>query len=235
MSGDRSAKRGIWCLETVWFDSESNASMRPMLELVNSLYGTPFVHRNAVTRDEFFYFLDAWVNVGRGSEREYPILILSYHGSQGTICLKDDPTIDWSDDESLGVSDSVVTLDEIQQRLAGQCRDRVIHFSSCSSLDVRHDNIEDFLDQTEASAISGYTKEVPWTQALALDLLYLEEIQTANFVKLTPKRMSEVNEEFDWTSGDIKDHFDHSAGYLPSSDMRKALGFNMRFLAIPAR
>ena len=133
------------------------------------------------------------------------------------------------------MSDSVVTLDDIQQRLAGQCRDRVIHFSSCSSLDVRHDDVEDFLDQTEASAISGYTKDVPWMQSLALDLLYLEEIQTANFVKLTPARMSEVDEQLDWTSDDIKEHFDESVGYLPSSDMRKALGFNMRFLAVPAR
>lgn len=234
MTDSRNSKRGIWCLETVWFDSASNASMRPMLELVNALYSTPFVHRNAVSRDEFFYFLDAWVNAGRGTDKEYPILLLSYHGAQGTIYLKDDPDIDWSDEESWRDSDSVVTLDEIRERLAGECRDRIVHFSSCSSLDVRHDDIEDFLDQTEASAVSGYTKDVPWTQALALDLLYLEEIQTANHIKLTPKRMSEVDEQFDWTSDDVKDLADDE-GTLPTTEMRKALGFNMRFLAVPAR
>lgn len=234
MPKGKSEQRGIWCLETVWFNSESNASMRPMLELVNALYGAPYVHRNAVSRDEFFYFLDGWIDSAKGNEKDYPILILAYHGSQGTICLKDDPTIDWADEETLAESDSIVTLQEIQDRLTQQCRNRIIHFSSCSSLDVRHDDIDHFLYETEASAISGYTKDVPWTEALALDLLYIEQIQTANHVKLTPKIMSEVDTEFDWRSNDIKTYLDDNDGKLPTTDMRRGLGFNMRFRAVPA-
>lgn len=234
MPGGKSDKRGIWCLETVWFNSESNASMRPMLELVNALYGTPYVHRNAVSRDEFFYFLDAWIDSGRGNDKDYPILILSYHGSQGTICLKDDPTIDWSDEDTWDASDSIVTLEEIRNRLSERCRNRIVHFSSCSSLDVRHDDIDDFLDETEASAISGYTKDVPWTEALALDLLYVEQIQTANHVRLTPAIMAQVDNEFDWTSNDIKSSLNEGDGHLPTTDMRRGLGFNMRFRAVPA-
>ena len=229
----KSEKRGIWCLETVWFDSESNASMRPMLELINALYGTPYVHRNAVSRDEFFYFLEAWVNSGSGAEK-YPILVLSYHGSQGTISLKDDPNIDWSDEETWAASDAVVTLEEIRERLAQQCHNRIIHFSSCSSLDVGHDDINDFLNETEASAISGYVKDVPWTHALALDVLYLDEIQTANHVNLTPALMSEIDDDFDFTLATIKTDYDESEGYLPTTEMRKGMGFNMRFRAVPA-
>ena len=233
MPGGKSEKRGIWCLETVWFDSESNASIRPMLELVNALYGTPYVHRNAVSKDEFFYFLEAWANSGRHREK-YPILILSYHGTQGTISLKDDPNIDWSNEDTWAASDSVVTLEEIRKRLAERCHNRIIHFSSCSSLDVRHDDIDDFLDETKASAISGYTKNVYWQQAFALDWLYLVEIQVASRGDLTPSLMSEVDDELDMALATIKTDYDDSEGYLPTTEMRRGLGFNMRFRAVPA-
>ena len=231
----KAEQRGIWCLETVWFEPESNASMRPMLELVNALYGTPYVHRNAVSREEFLYFLEAWAQAGRDKEDEekYPVLVLSYHGLQGTISLKEDPDIDWADEDSWAGSDSLVTLDEIRDALAGRCRDRIVHFSSCSSLDVAHADINDFLDTTGVSAVSGYTKDVPWTQALALDLLYLEAIQKANFFKLTPVRMSEVYDQFRWTSEDLSS-LPENDGYLPTAEMVKRLGFNMRVRNVPA-
>ena len=125
-------------------------------------------------------------------------------------------------------------VEEMRSRLAQRCQNRIIHFSSCASLDVAHDEVNDFLDETGASAISGYRKVVPWTEALALDWLYLVEIQTANFVKLTPKLMKEVDDDFDWTSAAIKANFDENVGYLPTSEMRKGLGFNMRFKSVPA-
>ena len=235
MSADKrvTAQRGIWCMETVWFNSESNASVRPMLELIGALYGTPYVHRNAVSKEEFLYFLDAWSKSGKGDEK-YPILVLSYHGTQGTISLKDDDTIDWDDEDSWAASDSIVALNEIRDVLTDKCRNRVIHFSSCSSLDVGHDDINQFIDTTGASAVSGYTKVVPWVQALALDLLYLEAVQTAKHVHLTPVRMSEVNEEFKWTSEDIRNSLPEDHGYLPTAEMVKRLGFNMRVRTVPA-
>ena len=205
-----------------------------MLELVNALYGTPYVHRNAVSREEFFYFLKAWSMSGKDREK-YPILILSYHGSQGTISLKDDDTIDWDNQDTWRKSDSVVTLHQIQDALAEQCNNRIIHFSSCSSLDVGHDDINEFVDTTGVSAISGYTKEVPWTQALTLDLLYLEEIQKAKHKNLTPVRMSEVNDDFRWTADDIDINMPDEEGYLPTAEMVKRLGFNMRVRSVPAQ
>ena len=117
---------------------------------MNALYGTPFVHRNAVSREECFYCLNAWLKSGTGDEK-YPILVLSYHESQGTISLKDDDPIDWEDEDTWAESDSIATLAEIPKVLVKQfnkCKNRIIHFSSCSSLDVGHEEIEGFLEAT---------------------------------------------------------------------------------------
>ena len=228
-------KRGIWCLETVW-ESEGNASMRPMLELVRALYGTPFVHRNAVTRGEFLHFLEAWANTSMRGDVRYPVLLLSYHGSQGTICLKELPdTLDWDDEDEVGAiaEDSLVTLDEINAALTNKCENRVVHFSSCSSLNVAHDEIDDFIDATSASAVSGYTKKIPWSHALALDLLYMECIQTASNVKLTPKKMSEIYHNLRWTLQDL-DELAEGDGRFPTAEMVRGLGFNLRVRNVPA-
>ena len=229
---NKARKRGIWCLETVWFDSTSNVSIRPMLELLNSLYGTPFVHRNAVTREEFLFFLDAWADAGN-KEEQFPILILSYHGHQGTLCLKDAETVDWDDPD--GWDESIVTLEEISERLEGRCTDRVVHFSSCSGLDVTHNDISNFVNVTNASAVSGYAKNVDWVQAMAFELLYLKEIQDAPHVRLTPKIMWEINETLQVETQAIEEFLDGDLGILPLAEMARGLGFNLRARAEPAR
>ena len=226
---NKARKRGIWCLETVWFDSTSNLSVRPVLELMNSLYGTPFVHRNAVTKDEFLQFLNAWMDAGSKDE-QFPILMLSYHGRQGTVSLREDDGIDWDDPDSW--TDSIVTLSEISERLEGRCKDRIIHFSSCSSLNVRHNDIGNFVNATGASAVSGYTKDVGWVDAMAFELIYLTEIQEAPFVKLTPTIMWNIDEALRL---ETQQFLDDDEALLPVDEMARGLGFNMRVLAQPAR
>ena len=140
----------------------------------------------------------------------------------------------WADEDTWADSDSIVTLDEIRDVLTDQCRNCIIHFSSCTSLNVAHDDINAFVDTTDVSAVSGYTKDVPWMQALTLDLLYLEAIQTAKHVNLTPVRLSEINEQFRWTAVDIRDSMAEDEGYLPTHDMVKGLGFNLRVRSVPA-
>ncbi|MYB38880.1 MAG: hypothetical protein F4Y26_16150 [Gammaproteobacteria bacterium] len=209
--------------------------MRPTLELVRALYGTPFVHRNAVTRGEFFHLLEAWTSSGDGDER-YPVLILSYHGLQGSILLQEQSgQFDWDDEDELDAfADSIVTLDEIGEVLAGKCKNRVVHFSSCSSLDVAHDEINEFIDMTGASAVSGYMKDLPWSHSLALDLLFIEGIQTATNINLTPKKMSEINDDLRWWTLQNLSDLPEGDGHLPTAEMMKTLGFNLRVRSVPA-
>ena len=46
--------------------------------------------------------------------------------------------------------------------------------------------------------------------------------------------MSEVNQALNCSWDDIKSDLDETEGQLPTKDMRKGLGFNMRFLSVPA-
>ena len=77
--------RGVFCIETVWYASEDHTSMRPMLELLRDGYlSTPFVHRTAVTKDEFSFYVEEWLSL---KAQEYPVLYLGYHGEGGSIDL----------------------------------------------------------------------------------------------------------------------------------------------------
>lgn len=50
--------RGVFCIETVWYETEDHTSMRPVLELLrDGKLRVPFVHRTAITKDEFTFYL----------------------------------------------------------------------------------------------------------------------------------------------------------------------------------
>lgn len=210
-NADAALARGIYCLETIWFDPSDQTSLRPMMDWMHFRHGTPYVHRSAVTREEFFRHLEAWMECDSGDEK-YSILLLAYHGDVDQILLNDDGECDdaglWVPDE-----DSVVTLEEIGVVLEGSCEEKVIHFSSCATVNVNNDQIEDFLSITGASAVSGYLEYVDWMESMAFEMLYMEEIQLARFKYLTTDRMREVNEKLK------QDHL---------RDLRTHLGFNLR-------
>ena len=161
-SGDETWRRGIFCLETVWYDSKDQTSIRPVLELLRDSYlGVPFIHRNAVTLDAFKYHVAEWL--GEDS-KEFPILYLAYHGDAGYLQLNEDTGL---------------KLPEIARILRGGCENRLVHFASCSTLNVSDDELACFADETAASAVSGYKKEVDWSASTAFELMYLESLQYA--------------------------------------------------------
>lgn len=154
--------RGIFCLETVWYDSKDQTSIRPVLELLRDCYlGVPFIHRNAVTLDAFKHHVAEWL--GEDS-KEFPILYLAYHGDAGYLQLNEDTGL---------------KLPEIARILRGGCENRLVHFASCSTLNVSDDELACFADETAASAVSGYKKEVDWSASTAFELMYLESLQYA--------------------------------------------------------
>lgn len=104
--------RGIFCLETIWFDTDDSTSIRPALEMLKASYlKTRFIHRNAVTKDEFFFHIERWIEL---EASEYPILYLGYHGEEGNISLVDND--ERYDDENR------IELDQISQRLKGNAK-----------------------------------------------------------------------------------------------------------------
>ena len=225
---DTKRVRGIFCIETVWFGGEDKTSMRPMLQWLHDVYDTPFLHRDAISRGEFFTYLDMWGDMKAGAakdENQYPILILAYHGDAGGICLTDDPEGVDTDDEA---ESSFVKLDEIRDFLYGKCKNKIIHSASCATINVSNTEIGEFLEKTGASAVSGYAEEVDWTWSMAFDLLYLEAVQCANIngIKyLSPKLMKYVS---DYLKNDSWEK------PYPYDAVRKRLGFDIRERTRPA-
>ncbi len=56
------ARGGIFCVEGQWHrDLNERGSVLPTLELLERLGKVRFIHKDAATRDELFYFIDRWL------------------------------------------------------------------------------------------------------------------------------------------------------------------------------
>lgn len=106
------------------------------------------------------------------------MLYLGYHGEAGGIWLNNDDGYP---------ARRKVALRTLTDELQGKCRNRLVHFSSCSTIDVESQDVKDFLDRTQASGISGYKWDVDWMQSMAFDALYVEQLlkSLGNRVHLT--------------------------------------------------
>ena len=168
----KSKRRGIYCIETVWFGTKDQTSVRPMLQLLESSFlQVPFIHRTAQTKREFQLNLRKWLEL---RPSEFPILYLGYHGRPGKVEFEDE-------------NGSEMTFNSVGERLSklGRCNYRLIHFASCSTLNLSDNAAEQFLNKTDASAVSGYMKDVDWMESMALDLLLLESLQFGGNKQIT--------------------------------------------------
>ena len=216
--------RGIFWIETVWFGGTDKFSMRPMLQWLHDAYGTPFLCRDAVSVEEFFLHLNVWKELKCGSgegDVQYPILVLAYHGDSDGILMAEQLGESDVDDDDL----PFIQLKEIADFLEGSCKNKVVHFASCSTINVANSTIGEFLETTNASAVSGYSKEIDWTWSMAFDLLYLEAIQRAPHKYLSPTRMKEVSDYLKDKTWDEP---------YPYDAVRERLGFDVRERTKPA-
>lgn len=159
--------KGVFCLEGDWWnDLNRSSTVRPILELLGAngrKKKVPFVHRDVATLDELEFYLRVWTQKRYAG---YPILYLAFHGSPGEIALSD-----WRK------KTSSVSLDWIEEQLAGRCRGRVVHFGSCSTMHVDRRRLQRFLRATGATAVTGYTADADWMKSAAFELLLLDALQ----------------------------------------------------------
>ncbi len=163
--------RGIFCIETVWYGDEDRTSCRPMLQLLEDLYEVPYICRDAVTKEELFFYLTTW----KVNKNDYPILYLGFHGEEGKIWLK---TADGCD--------CYAGYEVIGAQLEEACHGGLVHFASCSSMNLANVELDRFLGQTNASAVSGYTQDVDFGDSIALELTYFADLQYHYRRPLTP-------------------------------------------------
>ena len=203
--------RGVFCIETVWYETQDHTSMRPLLELLRDGYlQVPFVHRTAMTKDEFTFHVVEWLTL---DPRRFPILYLGYHGEHGAIQLGGGGFMDENELEFHEVAERLV--------VAGRCANRVVHFASCSTLDIDQGATELFLDQTGASAVSGYAEPVDWVEAATFDMLYIKRMQSGGARSLTPAVMRRIRDGTAGEWGLLE------SGNSPYIGLAKHLGFRL--------
>ncbi|HPR17356.1 MAG TPA: hypothetical protein PLD62_03840 [Candidatus Cloacimonadota bacterium] len=152
-------KKGIFCLEGLWSDDlRQRTTVKPILELLEVNSDILFLHADCATLNEFKFYIEKWK---QSEYYRYPILYLAFHGVEKGILIDDKP----------------FTLDEMSDILAGKCKNRVFIFASCNTVKTDKRNLKRFLRKTDALAICGYRRIVPWISATAFELMLLSALQ----------------------------------------------------------
>ena len=137
--------------------------MGPILELLETsgYPSVPFIRRDVGTLTEFDYYLGRWA---LKKYDRYPILYLGFHGSPGILHVGHGSKGD-------------VDLKRLEERLAGACAKRIIHFGSCGTLNIHGNRVRSFLQRTGALAVCGYKSEVDWMLSAAFEIILFYELQ----------------------------------------------------------
>lgn len=180
-------ERGIFCIEGM--TPNEDYSFKQTLEFLSLYADFPKLFRPVDTRAQLVNGLTEW---GRREDWKYPILYLSFHGSDREIFVKD-PKGSGFDTFDLRTISRVVS-DEYN--MAGT----LIHFAACSTLAVDFDELRNFFKVSGVTAVSGYETDVSWVESLSFELLYLDLLQCiltndpGGDCGISPEQMHEVLE-----------------------------------------
>ena len=174
----RRTRKGIFCLEGDWWGVKDRTSMEPVLRLLenNAASRVPYIRRDVGTMAEFDFYVKKWAQKGM---TRYPVLYLGFHGDKGLIYVGEGR-----------LSKTEVRLPRLGKLLEGQCQRRIIHFGSCSTLDVHGSLINRFLEQTQALAVCGYRAEADWLLSAAFETLFLGEMQEFSLTRRGMTKLS---------------------------------------------
>ncbi len=159
----RGQTKGIFCIEGLWDpDLRVSSSVEPLLDLLNLNALISYIHMDAATHEEFEFYVKKWMQKRYDG---YPILYIASHGSESGIKVGKD----------------AYSVGALADLLAGKCANRIIVFSSCSTLRIAKRELRRFLEKTEALAVCGYRVDVDWLRSTAFELLLFSQIQKNEF------------------------------------------------------
>lgn len=183
----------IACLErSFWYEEiedEDRISVRPILELVSKLAGDEdkdkvrFTHLTCNTKDELKYNLNAFRQLNK---LDYGILYLAFHGNPGEIILADDTKIN---------------LEALAELMGQDFANWVVHFGTCTTIDVAKKKLDKFITSTQVLLVVGYAKYVDWLESAAMDLLLLDRLQDYKDMKAMWSALSIISSDLIKTTG----------------------------------
>jgi hypothetical protein len=152
--------KNIACLEGLWDDTlEERISAAALLDLAAKISEVKFTLLSCNTREEFEFNI-AKLCISR-IKKNYGVLYLVFHGEPGRIFLSDEVPL---------------SLEELADIMGDRFKGWVVHFSSCSTLAIKENRLKDFIRKTKVSLVIGYTKNMSWSECMAMDLLLFENI-----------------------------------------------------------
>ncbi|MDT9591610.1 hypothetical protein RDV89_00930 [Nocardioides zeae] len=162
------AANGIFCLEGEWdTDLRRRHSVEPVLEFLERMRETRYVHRDVATTTELAYYLDQW---GQARYDDYQVLFLATHGDLGTLS--------WSRKHTTSLAD----LADLMPSNTQHC---YVYLGSCLTLFAEAE-AKKFVARTGVSALMGYREEVGFISGAAFELILLSYV--ANH-RSYPKRL----------------------------------------------
>ncbi len=182
----RKQSKGIFCIEGLWSqDLRIGSSVVPLLDLLNLNAPLEYIHLDCATRDEFEFYLGKWIQ--KRYDR-FPILYLASHGYASGVELGRDR----------------YSIKELGTLLDGKCSNRVIMFSSCSTLGIDPRTLRAFVRKTGALAVCGYRTDVDWMRSTAFELLLFSQMQKHEFSGRGIAAIEEAGREIAKSFGDLE-------------------------------
>ena len=157
MKRSKNYLKPILALEGAWTaDLVNRLSVSPILEMLGKFDGTACVHLPSNTLEEFSFNLDIYKGV-----KEKGILLLSFHGRPGRLSLMS----------------SEIEIEQIGRLMGRKFKNWILYLDSCSVLRIERDRIDTFIQDTGVSFVIGYTKDSPWIEGTAIQLIVLNQLQ----------------------------------------------------------
>lgn len=176
MKISRNYKKDVYCLEGDWdSDLRSTSSVHAAMLFLQNNIGIKFIHRHCGTKESLAHYLKLWKSK---KYSKYSICYFAFHGEP----------------ENLAVGKELVSLDELGEMLEGACKDRIIHFGSCKTLNTEKRNVMRFLNKTGALCVCGFKTEIDFLESSVFDMLLIDKFQQYKDVSCVDRDMNLYHE-----------------------------------------
>ena len=154
-------KKSIFCIEGSWNDDlRKKISVERALSFIEEIERIKTIRSDCHNADTLRQLIQ---EVLLKKYQSFGIIYLAFHGKPGELLL--------------GKKNNSVNLAQIAEFIDGEAEGKIIHFGSCSTLDISKKEIVGFLHKTNALAVSGYKKDIDFLESAFFDLLYFRYCQ----------------------------------------------------------
>lgn len=170
--------KDIICFDTEWRynhhekPNKFNLKCEHILDTLKDFYGLDPKYEKVLSRDNLVHYMKQFN--GKRTISKYDIIYMSFHGEPGCIYFEGETKDKTKKDSQEEVG--VITLEQLGDLCEGFFEDKIVHFSSCSTM-CDEDAVRRFKRQTLAKRVSGYKSDVDPIDSVLLDMAYFKYLQ----------------------------------------------------------